>query len=108
MNVLLVRPIPGNERFGLGPFFRSEPLGMEYVARALINRGHQVDVLDLRFTRSVEFHLERHRPRVVGIACMHALEIDDVLGLAGRIRRMAPEACIIIGGPAATATTMPF
>jgi len=108
MNVLLVRPIPGNERFGLGPFFRIEPLGMEYVARALINRGHQVDVLDLRFTRSVEFHLERQRPRVVGIACMHALEIDDVLSLAGRIRRMAPESFILIGGHAAAAYPMPF
>jgi len=25
MNVLLLRPNPGNERFGLGPFFRVEP-----------------------------------------------------------------------------------
>ena len=27
MNVLLLRPVPANERFGLGPFFRIEPLG---------------------------------------------------------------------------------
>ena len=27
MHVLLLRPVPGNERFGLGPFFRIEPLG---------------------------------------------------------------------------------
>jgi hopanoid C-3 methylase len=35
MNVLLLRPVPANERFGLGPFFRIEPLGMEYIAAAL-------------------------------------------------------------------------
>ena len=33
MNVLLLRPAPGNERFGLGPFFRIEPLGL-YIAAA--------------------------------------------------------------------------
>jgi len=108
MNVLLLRPVPGNERFGLGPFFRIEPLGMEYIARALVDRGHHVDVLDLRFTRPLEFHLERHRPRIVGIACMHALETDDVLDLAGRVRRAAPEAIIIIGGHAAAAYPRPF
>src|SRR5216683_1756504 len=31
MRVLLLRPDPGNERFGLGPFFRVEPLGLEYI-----------------------------------------------------------------------------
>jgi hypothetical protein len=35
MRVLLLRPVPANERFGLGPFFRIEPLGMEYIAAAL-------------------------------------------------------------------------
>ena len=35
MHVLLLRPVPGNDRFGLGPFFRIEPLGLEYIAAAL-------------------------------------------------------------------------
>lgn len=39
MRVLFVRPNPGNERFGLGPFFRVGPLGLEYVAAAL-RRNH--------------------------------------------------------------------
>jgi hypothetical protein len=29
MRELLLRPVPGNERFGLGPFFRIEPRGGE-------------------------------------------------------------------------------
>ena len=108
MNVLLLRPIPGNERFGLGPFFRIEPLGMEYIARALADRNHNVDVLDLRFTQAVELHLERRRPRVVGIACMHALEVEDVLALAHRVRQAAPDAFVVVGGHAAAAYPAPF
>ena len=46
MNVLLIRPDPGNERFGLGPFFRVEPLGLEYVASALRARGHEPAIVD--------------------------------------------------------------
>ena len=108
MNILLLRPIPDNERFGLGPFFRIEPLGMEYIARALTRHAHDVDVLDLRFTRSVEFHLKRHRPRLVGIACMHALEVGDVLALVQRVRQAAPDVFVVVGGHTAAAYPEPF
>src|SRR5438067_1402258 len=29
MHVLLLRPVPENDRFGLGPFFTIEPLGLD-------------------------------------------------------------------------------
>jgi len=48
MHVLLLRPIPGNDRFGLGPFFRIEPLGLEYIAAALEMTpaaAHQLDIV---------------------------------------------------------------
>jgi radical SAM superfamily enzyme YgiQ (UPF0313 family) len=108
MHVLLLRPVPGNERFGLGPFFRIEPLGMEYIAAALEARGHQVTIADLRFTRSVEQQLTRARPGLVGIAGMHALETDDVLELAAHVRRLAPDVPIVIGGHTAAAYPEPF
>jgi radical SAM superfamily enzyme YgiQ (UPF0313 family) len=108
MRVLLVRPVPPNERFGLGPFFRIEPLGLEYIAAALQARGHDVTVADLRFTRSIEHHLTRGRPGLVGIAAMHALETDEVLALAARIRRSSPAVPIIVGGHTAAAFPTPF
>ncbi len=108
MNVLLLRPVPSNEGFGLGPFFRTEPLGMEYIARALVDRGHGVDVLDLRFTRPVEHFLAKRRPRLVGIACMHALETEDVLALVARVRHSDPDTFVLIGGHAAAAYPEPF
>jgi radical SAM superfamily enzyme YgiQ (UPF0313 family) len=107
MRVLLLRPVPSNERFGLGPFFRIEPLGMEYIAAALESRGHEVTLVDLRFGRPVEHYL-RERPGLVGIAAMHALETDNVLDLAARVRRAAPDIPLIVGGHTAAAYPGPF
>ena len=108
MNVLLLRPDPGNERFGLGPFFRVEPLGLEYVGAALRRRGHEPAILDLRFHRRVTAWVRRLAPRLVGIACMHALEYDRVIETAREIRKAAPDAFIVVGGHAAAAFPPPL
>jgi radical SAM superfamily enzyme YgiQ (UPF0313 family) len=108
MHVLLLRPVPGNERFGLGPFFRIEPLGMEYIAAGLEARGHTVTLADLRFTRSVESELRRARPGLIGIAAMHALETDDVMALARSVNQLCPGVPIVVGGHTAAAYPRPF
>src|SRR5262249_28113046 len=108
MNVLLLRPDPGNERFGLGPFFRVEPLGLEYIAAALAARGHETSIADLRFKRGVGRAIQRARPALVGISCMHALEYDRVLATARAVRLLAPGAVIVVGGHAAAAYPQPL
>jgi radical SAM superfamily enzyme YgiQ (UPF0313 family) len=108
MHVLLLRPVPRNDRFGLGPFFRIEPLGMEYIAAALERQGHAVTLADLRFAEPVERLISRHRPGLIGIAAMHALETDDVVELASRVRAHAPAATIVVGGHTAAAYPGPF
>src|SRR5436189_6352944 len=108
MHVLLLRPVPGNDRFGLGPFFRIEPLGLEYIAAALETQGHRATVADLRYSRSLDSLLRATRPRLVGIACMHALETDDVLALAAHVRRSSPDSFILVGGHSAAAYPTPF
>jgi radical SAM superfamily enzyme YgiQ (UPF0313 family) len=108
MHVLLLRPIPGNDRFGLGPFFRIEPLGLEYIAAALEMRGHRATVVDLRYSRSVDHYLRTTRPALVGIACMHALETDEVLTLAEHVRSVSPGSFILVGGHSASAYPSPF
>jgi hopanoid C-3 methylase len=108
MHVLLLRPAPGNDRFGLGPFFRIEPLGMEYIASVLEARGHHVTLADLRFSRPLERQIAVARPQLVGIAAMHALETDDVLALARRVRQLIPSATIVVGGHTAAAYPSPF
>ncbi|HUD70581.1 MAG TPA: radical SAM protein [Dongiaceae bacterium] len=108
MKVLLIRPDPGNERFGLGPFFKVEPLGLEYAAAALRARGHDPVVVEERFEGRPVSWLRRHQAPVVGISCLHALEYDRVLEVARQVRRALPEAFIVIGGAAAAAWSAPL
>ncbi|GFE61031.1 B12-binding domain-containing radical SAM protein [Geobacter sp. AOG2] len=108
MNILLLRPHPGNDRFGLGPFFRVEPLGLEYIAAALLCKGHQVTIADLRFRPGAATWIRRTRPHLVGISCLHTLEFDRVLETAREIRLASPEAFIVVGGHAAAAFPAPL
>jgi len=103
MNILLLRPHPGNDRFGLGPFFRVEPLGLEYIGAALRSRGDNVTIADLRFSPGAAAWVRRARPRLVGISCLHTLEFDRVIETAREIRRVSPDCFIFIGGHAAAA-----
>lgn len=103
MNILLLRPHPGNDRFGLGPFFCVEPLGLEYLGTALRSQGHQVTIADLRFRPGASTWIRRTRPVVVGIGCLHSLEFDRVIETAREVRQASPEAFIVVGGHAAAA-----
>lgn len=108
MKVLLVRPDPGNERFGLGPFFRAEPLGMEYVGAALRKRGDDVTLVDLRFGASLSRWMRKFRPELVGIAGMHALEYERVVDVARRIKKISPGTLVLAGGHAAAVYPAPL
>jgi hopanoid C-3 methylase len=100
MKILLVRPNPGNESFGLGPFFRVEPLGLEYLGAATRRQGHETVLIDERFDRSAAHWARRLRPQVVGIAVPHALEFDQALSVAKAVRREVPDTFIVVGGGA--------
>ena len=65
MRVLLIRPDSGNERFGVGPFFRVEPLGLEYVAAALVSHGHEPVIADMRFGTGLSSWVRRARPKEI-------------------------------------------
>jgi radical SAM superfamily enzyme YgiQ (UPF0313 family) len=107
MRILLIRPDPGNERFGLGPFFRVEPLGLEYVAQAVRKLGHEPVIIDARFGASIGSWLRRVRPQVVGISGIHALEFGQVAEAARTVRALAPDAFIVAGGHAVSSYTAP-
>lgn len=108
MNVLLIRPDPGNDRFGLGPFFRVEPLGLEYVAASLRDNRANPIIVDERLEWRRTSWIRRSGARVVGISCLHALEYDRVLDLARRVRLVLPDAFIVVGGHAAAAYPAPL
>lgn len=107
MEVLLVRP-SANERFGLGPFFRTEPLGLEYLAAAIRARGHDVAIVDLRLERSIRAALKRRRPALVGISAIHTIDLPSTLALAREIKRAHPGAVVVAGGHGASASPEAF
>lgn len=98
MRALLLRP-RARERFGLGPFFRVEPLGLEYLAAALEREGHEVQIRDLRLTRT----LGSWRPDWIGISCIHTLDVPETLALARRVKQRWPGVFVMVGGHAASA-----
>ncbi len=128
MKLLLLRPVAPNERFGLGPFFRIEPLGLEYVAAAVKAAGrkngngsasgggeHEVSIYDLRFLPrglrgkdDVERILARERPDVVGVASAHTLDTNEAIAVARRVKAWSPKIFTLIGGHAAAVFPEPF
>src|ERR1035438_2671087 len=101
MRVLLIKPRPTAVQFGLAPFFQTEPLGLEYVASALLAAGHQVRIVDLRFERRpIARILRDYTPRVVGIACLHILDVPATLQLANAIKQHDANVTVAVGGHA--------
>ena len=90
MRLLLVRPVSPNERFGLGPFFRVEPLGLEYLGRALLEQGHDVRIADSQVRAFAPAPAPELPTAHVGIACTHTVDVPAALGVAREVRRWAP------------------
>ncbi len=108
MRILLVRPVSPNERFGLGPFFKVEPLGLEYLAAELLDRAHEVRIVDLRFSASLIRVLRSFKPELVGISCTHAVDIPAVLGNAETVKEFSPSTTVVVGGHSASVFPAPF
>ncbi len=104
MRILLVKPRPLAVQFGLAPFFQAEPLGLEYVGAALRAHGHSVSLCDMRFDRRrTPSILNRVRPAVVGISCLHTLDVPATLQLANDIKAIDSSILVVVGGHSASA-----
>jgi radical SAM superfamily enzyme YgiQ (UPF0313 family) len=99
MKVLLLKPRNADLHFGLAPFFRTEPLGLEYIASELTARGHEVRVMDLGFERrSLSRIVRSFSPQLVGISCLHILDVAATLRLAAEIKQLDSAIFIAVGG----------
>ncbi len=99
MRVLLVKPRHLAAHFGLAPFFRTEPLGLEYISAALTARGHQVRIVDMCFERrSLKSIVRSFRPRLVGISCLHILDVEATLTHVQEVKRADASIFVTVGG----------
>jgi len=89
MKILLIQPGFGQ---GLG-FQRTalvEPLGLEMVASSLLERGHEVRILDLRIEKNLEKTVRDFAPSLCGINCSFTIDVYKTSGEIGSEVELVP------------------
>jgi len=84
-------------------FLRLEPLGLELVAAAARQAGHEVRVLDLQVFSHADYFrlLAEWPPDAVAFGVNYLANIPEVIDLAKATRRLLPGALIVVGGHSA-------
>ncbi|MET0484701.1 MAG: hopanoid C-3 methylase HpnR, partial [Candidatus Rokuibacteriota bacterium] len=97
MRVLLVHPSP---LMYSEIYLRLEPLGLERVAAAVRDAGHDVRLLDLQIFNHRDYfrELETFKPQAVGFGLNYLANVPEVLDLCRRTRELRPECFIFTGG----------
>ena len=85
-------------------YLRLEPLGLELVAAAARQAGHDVRLIDLQVSRQEELiiELQQWRPDAVGFSLNYLANVPEVLDLAATVRRLLPECFVFVGGHSAS------
>ena len=81
-------------------FLRLEPLGLERVAAAARDAGHEVRVVDLQIFSHEELRRElaEFRPEAVGFGLNYLANVPEVIDLAHRVKALLPGAFVFVGG----------
>jgi radical SAM superfamily enzyme YgiQ (UPF0313 family) len=99
MKVAFLKP-PIGGILGLEMLTFVEPLGLICVAGGLEDAGHECAIYDLRIDGEEEGleQCRRFAPDVIGLQCNFTTERFRALRLARRVRKLLPEAFILLGG----------
>ncbi|MBT2367270.1 hopanoid C-3 methylase HpnR [Streptomyces sp. ISL-10] len=81
-------------------FLRLEPLGLERVAAAARNAGHEVRVVDLQVVArsGLMRELTSFRPEALGISLNYLANIPEAIELAEQVKRAVPGCFVFFGG----------
>src|SRR5260370_3084120 len=90
-------------------FLRLEPLGLELVAAAAREAGHEVGLIDLQVEAHPAFFrlVEAWRPDVIAFSCDYLANIPEIIDLAKTAKTKLPRTVICVGGDRAPFIAQP-
>jgi hopanoid C-3 methylase HpnR len=85
-------------------YLRLEPLGLELIAAAASQAGHEVQLMDLQVEQHHHFHraIDSWEPDAVAFSCNYLPNVPEIIDLARSVRQRLPDCCIIVGGHSAS------
>ena len=87
-------------------FLRLEPLGLELIAAAARQHGHEVRLIDLQVENEAAFLrlLDEWRPDLVAFSCNYLANVPEIVDLAKRAKSRRPDVFVCVGGHSASFT----
>ncbi len=91
-------------------FLRLEPLGLELVAEAVRQAGHEVRIIDLQVERHRDYFrlIDRWRPDAVAFSCNYLANVPEIVDLAKQTKARSPGTFVAVGGHSASFTAEEF
>ena len=85
-------------------YLRLEPLGLELVAEAMRQAGHEVRLVDLQVDTHKDYFkvLDEWKPAVVAFSCNYLANVPEVVDLAKLTKDKLPTAFVFVGGHSAS------
>lgn len=91
-------------------FLRLEPLGLELVATAAEQAGHEVKIIDLQAETHQDYFriINRWQPDVIGFSCNYLANVPEILDLVKATKEKSPNSFIFVGGHSASFIALEF
>lgn len=107
MKVLAVHPGP---LMYTKIYLRLEPLGLELIAEAVRQAGHEVRIVDLQVDTPTDYLkiVETWKPEVVAFSCNYLANVPEIVDLAKMAKRTLKCAFVFVGGHSASFVAQEF
>lgn len=101
MKILAVHPSP---LMYTKIYLRLEPLGVELVAQAIRQAGHEIRLIDLQVESHRDYFtlLQGWQPDVVAFSCNYLANVPEIIDLARLTKDMLPQSFVFVGGHSAS------
>lgn len=87
-------------------YLRLEPLGLELVAAAVRDAGHDVALLDLQVESHADYFrwVEQWRPDVIAFSCNYLANVPEIIDLSKNAKARLSRVFTVVGGHSASFT----